>query len=233
MTCYFTGSTISVILELDKNLSVIISACIAASYTLFGGLYSVAYTDIVQLACIFVGLVGIKLLVLTLRIMRSLLQWLETGTWLGSDSTTQASFHLQTWIELEFDPLPNLNDSGLKSVLQLVPVRTSWNHQLWTGTSWTTSRYFQLIYQLQTSWSFSNVQQSTDNQSIINNQYCMASDDQLNHIYSCNCFITKIIWSELQLCIMLNEWWRVRTYIYTKVYMFLLVINYIYQYIYF
>ncbi|XP_030838436.1 high-affinity choline transporter 1-like [Strongylocentrotus purpuratus] len=50
------GSTISVILELDQNISVIISACIAASYTLFGGLYSVAYTDIVQLTCIFAGL---------------------------------------------------------------------------------------------------------------------------------------------------------------------------------
>nr|XP_054772634.1 high-affinity choline transporter 1-like [Lytechinus pictus] len=50
------GSTISVILELDQNLSVIISACIAAFYTLFGGLFSVAYTDIVQLACIFIGL---------------------------------------------------------------------------------------------------------------------------------------------------------------------------------
>ncbi|XP_794570.2 high-affinity choline transporter 1 [Strongylocentrotus purpuratus] len=50
------GSTISVILELDQNLSVILSACIAASYTLFGGLFSVAYTDVVQLACIFVGL---------------------------------------------------------------------------------------------------------------------------------------------------------------------------------
>ncbi|XP_041483226.1 high affinity choline transporter 1-like [Lytechinus variegatus] len=50
------GSTISVILELDQNLSVIISACIAAAYTIFGGLFSVAYTDIIQLICIFVGL---------------------------------------------------------------------------------------------------------------------------------------------------------------------------------
>lgn len=64
VTCSFSGSTISVILELDQNISVIISACIAASYTLFGGLYSVAYTDIVQLTCMFAGLVGIKLLVL-------------------------------------------------------------------------------------------------------------------------------------------------------------------------
>ncbi|XP_072165628.1 high affinity choline transporter 1-like [Diadema setosum] len=50
------GSTISVILDLNQNMSVILSACIAAFYTFFGGLYSVAYTDIVQLVCIFVGL---------------------------------------------------------------------------------------------------------------------------------------------------------------------------------
>ncbi|XP_071793524.1 high-affinity choline transporter 1-like [Asterias amurensis] len=50
------GSTVSVVLDLDRTLSVIVSACIAVVYTFFGGLYSVAYTDVVQLFCIFVGL---------------------------------------------------------------------------------------------------------------------------------------------------------------------------------
>ncbi|XP_071476964.1 high-affinity choline transporter 1-like [Diadema antillarum] len=50
------GATISVILELNIEISVIISACIAAFYTFFGGLYSVAYTDVIQLICIFFGL---------------------------------------------------------------------------------------------------------------------------------------------------------------------------------
>ncbi|KAH3819133.1 high-affinity choline transporter 1-like [Dreissena polymorpha] len=50
------GATLSVILELDTTISIIISSCIAVFYTLFGGLYSVAYTDVVQLICIFVGL---------------------------------------------------------------------------------------------------------------------------------------------------------------------------------
>ncbi|XP_045214983.1 high-affinity choline transporter 1-like [Mercenaria mercenaria] len=50
------GATLSVILELDPKISIIVSACIAVFYTLFGGLYSVAYTDVVQLICIFVGL---------------------------------------------------------------------------------------------------------------------------------------------------------------------------------
>nr|WLN44348.1 AAT9 [Sinonovacula rivularis] len=50
------GATLSVILEIDTHISIIVSSCIAVFYTLFGGLYSVAYTDVVQLICIFVGL---------------------------------------------------------------------------------------------------------------------------------------------------------------------------------
>ncbi|XP_052089155.1 high-affinity choline transporter 1-like isoform X1 [Mytilus californianus] len=50
------GSTLSVIISLNYDIAVIISACIAVFYTLFGGLYSVAYTDVVQLLCIFFGL---------------------------------------------------------------------------------------------------------------------------------------------------------------------------------
>lgn len=52
------GATLSVIVDININLSVVISALIAIFYTLVGGLYSVAYTDVVQLFCIFVGLVS-------------------------------------------------------------------------------------------------------------------------------------------------------------------------------
>ncbi|VDM58953.1 unnamed protein product [Angiostrongylus costaricensis] len=50
------GATLSVILRIDMNISVVISALIAVLYTFTGGLYAVAYTDVVQLFCIFVGL---------------------------------------------------------------------------------------------------------------------------------------------------------------------------------
>ncbi|XP_061580506.1 high-affinity choline transporter 1-like [Cololabis saira] len=50
------GATLSVIVDININISVVISALIAIFYTLVGGLYSVAYTDVVQLFCIFVGL---------------------------------------------------------------------------------------------------------------------------------------------------------------------------------
>ncbi|KAK6169314.1 hypothetical protein SNE40_020392 [Patella caerulea] len=50
------GSTVSIILDIDETISIISSACIAIFYTLLGGLWSVAYTDVVQLLCIAVGL---------------------------------------------------------------------------------------------------------------------------------------------------------------------------------
>ena len=42
---------------MELNTAVILSALIAVAYTWIGGLYSVAYTDVVQLGCIFLGLV--------------------------------------------------------------------------------------------------------------------------------------------------------------------------------
>ena len=46
---------------MELNTAVILSALIAVAYTWIGGLYSVAYTDVVQLGCIFLGLVGVHL----------------------------------------------------------------------------------------------------------------------------------------------------------------------------
>lgn len=56
-----SGATLAVIIDMELNTAVVSSALIAVFYTWVGGLYSVAYTDVVQLGCIFVGLV-IKLL---------------------------------------------------------------------------------------------------------------------------------------------------------------------------
>ncbi|CDW57532.1 high affinity choline transporter 1 [Trichuris trichiura] len=50
------GASLSVILKIPDDISVIASACVAVFYTFCGGLYSVAYTDVVQLVCIFIGL---------------------------------------------------------------------------------------------------------------------------------------------------------------------------------
>ena len=44
------GTTLAVIIELPDVPTIIVSAAIAIGYTLFGGLYAVAYTDVVQLS---------------------------------------------------------------------------------------------------------------------------------------------------------------------------------------
>ena len=53
-----SGATLAIILQMDLEQAVIGSALIAVFYTWVGGLYSVAYTDVVQLGCIFLGLVS-------------------------------------------------------------------------------------------------------------------------------------------------------------------------------
>lgn len=55
------GASISVVIDLDNTTATTVSAVIAVSYTFFGGLYSVAYTDVVQLICIVIGLVSLVL----------------------------------------------------------------------------------------------------------------------------------------------------------------------------
>ena len=50
------GTTLAVIIELPDVPTIIVSAAIAIGYTLFGGLYAVAYTDVVQLSLIIIGL---------------------------------------------------------------------------------------------------------------------------------------------------------------------------------
>lgn len=52
-----TGGTVSVVMGISSNLAVSISAAVAILYTLMGGLYSVAYTDVIQLIIMFLSLV--------------------------------------------------------------------------------------------------------------------------------------------------------------------------------
>ncbi|XP_068184078.1 high-affinity choline transporter 1-like [Antennarius striatus] len=50
------GGTMSVVLDLPFSVCTWISSAVAVTYTLMGGLYSVAYTDIIQLILVFIGL---------------------------------------------------------------------------------------------------------------------------------------------------------------------------------
>ncbi|XP_068184110.1 high affinity choline transporter 1-like isoform X2 [Antennarius striatus] len=53
---FIVGGTMSVVLDLPFSLCIWISAAVVIIYTLLGGLYSVAYTDIIQLVLILGGL---------------------------------------------------------------------------------------------------------------------------------------------------------------------------------
>ncbi|KAM6961795.1 high-affinity choline transporter 1-like isoform 1-T1 [Tautogolabrus adspersus] len=50
------GGTVSVVMDISSPLAVGISASVAILYTLMGGLYSVAYTDVIQLSLMLLGL---------------------------------------------------------------------------------------------------------------------------------------------------------------------------------
>ncbi|KAM9804076.1 high-affinity choline transporter 1-like [Neosynchiropus ocellatus] len=50
------GATLSVILDFSYTMCIWISAAVVITYTLMGGLYSVAYTDVIQLIFIFTSL---------------------------------------------------------------------------------------------------------------------------------------------------------------------------------
>lgn len=76
-----TGVTMSVILDLSYTVSIWISAAVAITYTLLGGLYSVAYTDIIQLVLIFISLVSTCSGFRDWRYRR----WLPSGCLLGSE----------------------------------------------------------------------------------------------------------------------------------------------------
>ncbi|XP_072120679.1 high affinity choline transporter 1-like [Mobula birostris] len=50
------GMTMTIILNIETYLSIILSACVVTIYTLLGGLYSVAYTDVMQMVFIVISL---------------------------------------------------------------------------------------------------------------------------------------------------------------------------------
>uniref|UniRef100_A0A1I8HYL4 High-affinity choline transporter 1 n=1 Tax=Macrostomum lignano TaxID=282301 RepID=A0A1I8HYL4_9PLAT len=108
------GATLKVILNMDNTHAVIVSACIALGYTLFGGLYSVAYTDVVQLFCIFIGL----WLSIPFAMMNPLVQPIATtaltrvvnGTeqtgWLGTVAPQDAAYYADNFLMLTFGGIP-------------------------------------------------------------------------------------------------------------------------------
>ncbi|VDD75523.1 unnamed protein product [Mesocestoides corti] len=98
------GSTIAVVIGIDGTISVIVSACIALLYTLFGGLYAVAYTDVVQLFCIFVGLWVSLPFAMTNPAVHSIAA--NSTRWIGSIAAQDVALYIDDLLMLTLGGIP-------------------------------------------------------------------------------------------------------------------------------
>ncbi|XP_041645749.1 high-affinity choline transporter 1-like [Cheilinus undulatus] len=93
------GGTMSIILDISFTTAVWMSAAVAVTYTLLGGLYSVAYTDIIQLVLVFLGLCACVPFVLlnpsTLDISQTLMNNTLHAPWIGRPGLEK------TWIMVD------------------------------------------------------------------------------------------------------------------------------------
>lgn len=98
------GSTLSVILDMDNNIAIISSAAVAVIYTFFGGMYSVALTDVIQLFFIVFGLV----LSIPFAWKHSSVneEQLVTQDWLGSVKGSESGEFLDNYMLLIFGGIP-------------------------------------------------------------------------------------------------------------------------------
>ncbi|KAK7904596.1 hypothetical protein WMY93_017203 [Mugilogobius chulae] len=101
LTFICLGSTLSIILDLSYDLCIWVSAAVAITYTLLGGLYSVAYTDVIQLTLIFVCMWICVPFVLTnpatLDISQTLLNNTLHAPWIGNVDPKKAGILLETF----------------------------------------------------------------------------------------------------------------------------------------
>jgi len=98
------GSIFTVMLGMDNTLAIIISATVAVSYTLFGGLYSVAYTDVIQLLCVVFGLVLCIPFVWTHEAINY--ETLSTVDWVGKIETNEIGAYIDFYFLVILGGIP-------------------------------------------------------------------------------------------------------------------------------
>ncbi|KAL7668364.1 hypothetical protein ACOME3_009066 [Neoechinorhynchus agilis] len=98
------GATIKVILNINNTASILASACIAIGYTMFGGLYAVAYTDIIQLFCIFFGLWISIPFAFKHPAVGNLKN--KSSTWVGTIQPRDIGTYIDTFLLLIFGGIP-------------------------------------------------------------------------------------------------------------------------------
>lgn len=98
------GATVSVVINMDHSSSIISSAFVAVAYTLLGGLYSVAYTDVIQLFCIFIGLwICIPFAWMNQNVSEISLKSID---WVGHVEPNQIGFYIDYGLLLVFGGIP-------------------------------------------------------------------------------------------------------------------------------
>ncbi|CAF0796973.1 unnamed protein product [Brachionus calyciflorus] len=98
------GGTISVIMKLDNTTSIVVSAIVVVIYTLFGGLYSVAYTDVVQLFCIFAGLIICIPFAMTHKAVKNIAE--TKVEWIGELKPIDMGYYIDLMLVLIFGGIP-------------------------------------------------------------------------------------------------------------------------------
>ncbi|XP_017762199.1 PREDICTED: high-affinity choline transporter 1-like isoform X1 [Eufriesea mexicana] len=99
------GSSLAVVAGVDPDISMVASALLAAIYTVFGGLYSVACTDALQLACIVIGL-GVAAPFSALHPAVSFEKNLAPHEWLGEIKNEDLSEWVDGMLLLVFGGIP-------------------------------------------------------------------------------------------------------------------------------
>ncbi|KAK7904590.1 hypothetical protein WMY93_017197 [Mugilogobius chulae] len=103
------GSTLSVILDVSYSVCIWVSAAVAITYTLLGGLYSVAYTDVIQLILVFGSLWLCVPFVLmnpsTLDISQTLLNNTYHAPWVGQTDPKTIGIKLDDFLYLALGSL--------------------------------------------------------------------------------------------------------------------------------
>ena len=75
------GATMSVVLDLSFSVCVWISAAVAIIYTSLGGLYSVAYTDVIQISLVLLSLVSFFFFAQWNSKLKSILLYFDSAAW--------------------------------------------------------------------------------------------------------------------------------------------------------
>ncbi|CAG2248679.1 CHT1 [Mytilus edulis] len=103
--CLAFSSTLSVVLNIDYNISVIVAACVAVLYTFFGGLFSVAYTDVLQLIFMFFGV----WLIIPFAISNDAVMDLSTNytdVWVKELDPSTAGVYIDGWLQMILGAIP-------------------------------------------------------------------------------------------------------------------------------